>query len=65
MLYSGLGRKGKEAMDNQRIDLGGVQKIITEESVTLYWDKPHNLAGGVVYRIFCDGKEAGTTDNTQ
>ncbi len=64
MLYSGLGRKGKEAMDNQRIDLGGVQKIITEESVTLYWDKPHNLAGGAVYRIFCDGKEAGTTDKT-
>ena len=51
-------------MDNQRIDLGGVQKIITEESVTLYWDKPHNLAGGAVYRIFCDGKEAGTTDKT-
>lgn len=51
-------------MDNGTKELGGMQKIIMEDSITLYWDKPLNLGEKSMYRIVCDGKEAGTTDKT-
>ena len=38
----------------------GVNSLITEDSVVLYWDKPEN-GPAVEYRIYVDGDLAGTT----
>lgn len=41
----------------------GVNSLITEDSVVLYWDKPEN-GPAVEYRIYVDGDLAGTTGKT-
>ena len=51
-------------MDGQVRELSMMQKIVTDDSVTLYWDKPEKLPEGAAYQIVCNGKEAGTTDRT-
>ena len=51
-------------MNGQIKELSMMQKIVTSDSVTLYWDKPENLPEGAVYQIVCNGKETGTTDKT-
>lgn len=40
------------------------QKVVTSESVTLFWSKSENLPEHFVYQIFCDGKLCGTTTKT-
>lgn len=40
------------------------QKIVTSESVTLFWDKSENLPEHFIYQIFCDGEIVGTTTKT-
>ncbi|MCM1174826.1 MAG: glycoside hydrolase family 28 protein [Blautia sp.] len=51
-------------MGQQIKELSMMQKIVTDDAVTLYWDKPENLPAGSVYQIFCGGEERGTTDKT-
>ncbi len=40
------------------------QKIVSSESVTLFWDKSENLPEHFIYQIFCDGEIVGTTTKT-
>lgn len=51
-------------MDDKIKELSMMQKIVTSDSATFYWDKPRNMEGKSVYQILCNGKEAGTTDKT-
>ena len=41
-----------------------IQSLITEESVTLYWDKPEAFPRQGYYKIILDGKPVGSTKKT-
>ena len=41
-----------------------LHSFTTENSITLYWDKPEGLEGGVQYQVFLNRKQADTVDRT-
>ncbi|MCM1386604.1 MAG: glycosyl hydrolase family 28 protein [Bacillus sp. (in: Bacteria)] len=41
-----------------------MQAVITNDSITVFWDRPDNLPEDFYYLIFLDGKEAGETKKT-
>ncbi len=41
-----------------------VNSLVTEDSVTLYWDRPEGYPKGACYQIYVNQKAAGTTDRT-
>ena len=41
-----------------------INYITTNDSITLFWEKPENLPKEFVYRIFCEGKQSGKTKKT-
>ena len=51
-------------MDDMIKEPGMIRKIVTEDTITLYWDKPRGLERGSFYQIVCNGEEKGTTDRT-
>ncbi|MDE5597222.1 MAG: glycoside hydrolase family 28 protein, partial [Lachnospiraceae bacterium] len=41
-----------------------INYITTNESITLFWEKPERLPEKFIYRIFCEGKQIGETEKT-
>lgn len=41
-----------------------INKIITSDSITLYWDKPEKCEKGLTYQVFVNGEVLGETDKT-
>ena len=41
-----------------------IEKIVTDDSITLYWEKIEDFPSTCHYELFVNGKMEGTTDKT-
>lgn len=49
------------APHGKQLRLGIAPQTLRADEVTLFWDKPVGTTAGAIYRVFCDGKEIGST----